>query len=268
MSDFEISFTKEEIRDFLERIEIEESELSEEFLKSIISGIIEHIPFQNISMLTNERIRPSEEMIKSDMLSGMGGLCTVRNPFIHEFLRALGFNVRFISSTMKEIDCHISLIVNINDIDWWVDVGNGFPYIEPVMIGDASVKSNWFMSYKLVFKKNRYHVYHKLNTGIWKSNHHFSIGKVEYSIFDRMHELHYSQPEWGPFLTGLRVNRFWGNGGVIIRDERASSPSGEETIDSAIKLDYFLNRWFLKKGFTECIDIVKADKIWRMAQKR
>ena len=123
MNVFKISFTKEEIKDFLDRIEVKKSEPSEEFLKMIVSGTLEHIPFQNITMLTNERTRPSKEMIKSDMLSGMGGLCTVRNPFLHEFLRALGFNVRFISSTMGKPDCHISLIVNINRIDWWVDQG-------------------------------------------------------------------------------------------------------------------------------------------------
>ena len=267
MNVFEISFTKEEIKDFLDRIEVKKSEPSEEFLKMIVSGILEHIPFQNITMLTNERTRPSKEMIKSDMLSGMGGLCTVRNPFLHEFLRALGFNVRFISSTMGKPDCHISLIANINGIDWWVDVGNGFPYLEPIMIGDTSVKSNWFMEYKLVFDNNKYHVYHKSNESTWYSNHNFTLEEVEYSVFDKMHELHYSQPGWGPFLTGLRVNRFWKDGGVIIRDERASTRHEEETLDSIKKLDNFLNKWFPKKGFTGFINIEKADKIWRTAQK-
>jgi len=267
MTDFEISFSDEEISAFMNRIEIEKSDLSDEFLQSIVSGIFEHIPFQNISMLTNQWIRPSKEMIKADMLSGMGGLCTVRNPFLHEFLRALGFEVRFVSSTMKEPNCHISLIVKIDDDNWWIDVGNGFPYIEPIKLGDDSVKSNWFMSYKLVYNDQRYHVYHRLNGKEWELNHHFSPKGVEYSTFDRMHELHYSVPGWGPFLTGLRVNRFWKNGGVMIRDERASSPNGESTLDSVIKLESWLKRWFLKSGFTDCVELDKADKIWKREQK-
>jgi len=45
---FEISFSDEEISAFMNRIEIEMSDLSDEFLQSIVSGIVEHIPFQNI----------------------------------------------------------------------------------------------------------------------------------------------------------------------------------------------------------------------------
>ena len=62
-------------------------------------------------------------------------------------------------------------------------------------------------------------------------------------------------------ISGLK------DGGVIIRDERASTPHGEETLDSIKKLDNFLNKWFPKKGFTGFINIEKADKIWRTAQK-
>ena len=131
------------------------------------------------------------------------------------------------------------------------------------MIGDTSVKSNWFMEYKLVFDNNKYHVYHKSNESTWYSNHNFTTEEVEYSVFDRMHELHYSQPGWGPFLKGLRVNRFWKDGGVIIRDERALSPEGEELLDTKYKLKAWLEKWFTCSGFTDCIDIAQADIVWR-----
>ena len=150
-------------------------------------------------MLTNEWIRPTNKLIKHDMLSGLGGLCTVRNPFLHEFLKCLGYKVRFASSTMIEPDCHITLIVELDGNDWWVDVGNGYPYMEPIMLGDQKEKSNWFMKYKLVQKSGRYHVYHKINNGDWELNHHFSAKGVDFSAFDRMHHLHYSVPGWGPF---------------------------------------------------------------------
>jgi len=268
MTNLSIKFTDEEVFDFLNRIEVNHSDLSSDFLKRIVSGIIEHIPFQNVTMLTNKWERPSNDMIKNDMLSGIGGLCTVRNPFLHEFLKHLGFHVNFVSSTISEPDCHISLIVKINDEDWWVDIGNGFPYLDPVKLGDNSTKSNWFMNYKLEFEDGRFHVLHKLRGKEWEINHHFSRNSVDFSTFDRMHYMHYSVPGWGPFLTGLRINRFWQNGAAIIRNDTAFSTNGWSKIDSIIELKSWLSIWFKKSGFLESIDLGLADEIWRREKGR
>ena len=268
MSLLDISFTQGEINSFLNRIECDFTEPSVQQLFSIVSGIIEHIPFQNISMLTNEWVRPTNQMIKHDMLSGLGGLCTVRNPFLHEFLKCLGYNVRLASSTMNEPDCHITLIVELDQHEWWVDVGNGYPYMEPVMLGDEKEKSNWFMKYKLNHEFGRFQVYHKINDHDWELNHHFSPKPVDFTAFDRMHELHYSVPGWGPFLIGLRVNRFWSNGGAIIRNERASSPDGTCEIETDTGLQHWLKKWFTKPGFVDSIDIKKANQTWKKEKRK
>lgn len=268
MTEINIDFSNDEMSQFLKRIEVQHSKISSDFLRNIVAGIIEHIPFQNVSMLTNKWVRPNEEMIKHDMLSGLGGLCTVRNPFLHQFLIALGFDVRFVSSTINEPDCHISLVVNMNNEDWWVDVGNGFPYLEPIRLGDEKIKKNWFMEYRLVKENSRYYVHHKLRGKDWKINHHFSPDGVKFSVFDKMHNLHYSVPGWGPFLTGLRINRFWDEGGVVIRDERALSPDGESELDSVSKVESWLEKWFTKPGFTDSINIKNADNVWRRERRR
>ncbi len=261
-------FEQEEINHFLRRINVTPAVISSEYLKEIVSGIIEYIPFQNVSMLTNEWVRPSEEMIKSDMLTGLGGLCTVRNPFLHEFLRELGFNVRFVSSTISEPDCHISIIVEIEGEEWWVDVGNGFPYFDPIRLGDKSTKENWFMSYRLENVGGRYFVYHKMNNSSWKMNHHFSPEPVDFSVFDHMHEQHYSVPGWGPFLIGLRINRFWEDGGAIVRNEQSTCPTGESLLDTVDKLESWLNEWFTAPGFLDNVDISSADEIWRRERSK
>lgn len=268
MTDLCIEFTDEEVSDFLNRIEVTHSSLNHEFLSCIVSGIIEHIPFQNVTMLTNEWKRPSNDMIKNDMINGIGGLCTVRNPFLHQFLLNLGFDVNFVSSTILEPDCHISLIVKIDNEEWWVDVGNGFPYLEPVRLGDTTTKENWFMSYKLSFENGRYHVWHKLNGKDWNINHHFSPSFVEFSVFDRMHELHYSVPGWGPFLTGLRINRFWENGAAVVRNDTIFSKNGFSFVTGTTSLRNWLNLWFKKPGFLDSIDLEEADKIWRREKAR
>jgi|MDSW01.1.fsa_nt_gb N-hydroxyarylamine O-acetyltransferase len=263
MADFRIDFTDEEVESFLHRIEVNCSQPSPSFLEAIVSGIIEHIPFQNFSMLTDDWVRPSPHKIKLDMLSGHGGLCTVRNPFLHELLDRLGFSVRFVSSTIMEPDCHISLLVNIDNKDWWVDVGNGFPYLKPIMLGDESEVTHPFIHYRIVNVEDRWHVQHRKPEEDWKTNHHFSDIGVPYSVFDKMHHLHYSTPGWGPFLTGLRVNRWWPEGGVILKDERASSPHGEIILKTPSEITGWLNKWFIKSGFLDSINVAAADLIWR-----
>ena len=263
MAELNLEFTEMEIQSFLKRIEVDFSVPNEQSLEEIVSGIIEHLPFQNFSMLTDDWVRPSPLKIKRDMLSGHGGLCTVRNPFLHEFLKSLGFSVRYVSSTINEPDCHISLLVNIDNNDWWVDVGNGFPYLKPIQLGNQREINHPFIKYRIVNKQGRWYVQHKKSEGEWKTNHHFSDNGVPYSIFDKMHKLHYSIPGWGPFLTGLRVNRWWMEGGVILKDERAFSPDGEEILRTPMEIISWVKKWFPKSGFLDSIDVQNADLIWR-----
>lgn len=261
MVDFSLNLTSDEVSSFLEQVHLEEDQPSLSFLTNIVSGITEHVPFQNITMLTGPMHRPSNEWIKREMLGGLGGLCTVRNPFLYALLEALGFEVRFVSSTMIEADCHISLMVRIENKDWWVDVGNGYPYFSPIQLGDETPQQNWFLSYRLIQNGNRYEVQHMSNKGTWTVNHHFSPHGVDFSVFDRMHEMHYTQPGWGPFLTGLRVNRFWADGGAIIKDQQATSPSGEERIERPQELSLWLRKWF-NPDFYDSVDIDAAYRRW------
>tara|TARA_B110000444_G_C18576271_1_gene471838 strand:- start:95 stop:601 length:507 start_codon:yes stop_codon:yes gene_type:complete len=165
---------------------------------------------------------------------------------------------------MGEPDCHISLIVKIDNEDWWVDVGNGYPYFEPVKLGDESVHSNWFLSYRVVRKADRWEVQHHSSSG-WVVNHFFTDDGVEYSRFDRMHELHYTVPGWGPFLIGLRVNRFWNNGGAVLRDTKATSPDGEEILETPLQLKKWLKSWF-SPAFFENINVDEAFNAWKGVQ--
>ena len=262
MVDFELELSDKDIARFLELIHVEKRTVGSQFLNEIVSGIVEHIPFQNITMLTGPRHRPSTDWIKREMLSGLGGLCTVRNPFLYAFLKKLGFKVRFVSSTILEPDCHISLIVSLNDDEWWVDVGNGYPYFSPILLADESPQSNWYFRYRLVRKGPRYEVQHAFPGEEWSTNHHFSPIGVNFSVFDHMHEMHYQEPDWGPFLTGIRVNRFWSDGGAILKDHRATSPDGMEVLSEPEKIQSWLEQWF-GPTFWNHIDVYVAYKSWK-----
>ena len=87
------------------------------------------------------------------------------------------------------------MIVTIDEEEWCIDVGNGYPYFSPIRLGDESPKSNWFFQYRLVPKGDRYEVQHALSGEEWVVNHHFSPKGV-ISVFDYMQEMHYNQPGW------------------------------------------------------------------------
>ena len=138
-------------------------------------------------MLTQERSRPSPQKICSDMLSGLGGVCTIRNPFLFHLLAKLGFNVRLVSASMDRQNCHIALVVQINDEDWWGDAGNGYPYQYPIKLGDESPKTHPFLKYRVVPQDNLWVVEHSHND-IWTTNYTFSSDGVDLSSFDEMYE--------------------------------------------------------------------------------
>lgn len=170
-----------------------------DLLKRIVKGTMTRIPFQNFSMLTEERKRPSPQKIIDDMLpGGLGGLCTVRNPFLYLILKALHYKVSFISGTTFQLriggasearvpvpDSHIALLVHVGDDHYWVDVGNGYPYLEPFRLGDAGVVEHPFMKYRVVEisegGSRRLHVQHqKASDNSWSSNYTFSQTPVAY----------------------------------------------------------------------------------------
>ena len=59
------------------------------------------------------------------------------------------------------------------------------------------------------------------------------------------------------------MNRFWKNGGAIIRNERASSPEGTCDLKTDAQLGSWLNKWFTKSGFVDRVDVSKANSIWK-----
>jgi len=60
-------------------------------LDALIVSMLERIPFHNLTLLTRERRPPTMDEIKQDMMSGIGGPCSVVNSFFATLLDVLGF---------------------------------------------------------------------------------------------------------------------------------------------------------------------------------
>ena len=256
---YNLSISSDEVLAFLDRIEVHIENPSIQFLENIVQQTMAMIPFQNLSMLIRPRNRPSWGTIKSDMIDGSGGLCTSRNPFLKALLQKLGFDTWFVSSSMDKPDCHIGICVNLEDSIWWVDIGNGYPYLKPYQLGSEKIINHPFMDFRIIEEDGLWLVQHRMNSSKkWIVNQRFKSDPVDYHFFDSMHENHYTKVGWGPFLSGIRINRWTSSESIILRDKRASSSLGECTINSDKELNSWINSNFPTNSFRMGIDEINA----------
>ena len=193
---------------------------SKSALKALVEGTLSRVPFQNISMLARPRRAPTLAEVRDDMLSGRGGPCGHMNPFLAAVLHELGYKAQLVAGSMQAADCHIALLVLLDGEHLWVDVGNGFPYLEPIALTDLQPRRHPFIDHRLRrIGDERWQIEHRRQgQDQWVRNYDFQVTPRSFASFADMIEAHYSQPGYGPFLLGLRVNYHTPHRSVVIRD--------------------------------------------------
>lgn len=209
-----------DVEAFHASLELQVASPSKAALAAIVGRMLQRVPFQNICMLARPRRAPTLAEIRDDMLSCRGGPCGHQNPFLAALLHELGYDVDLVSGAMQAPDCHIALIVNLAGEKLWVDVGNGFPYFEPIALDDARPHRHPMLEYRLVSREGgRYQVEHRpRGHEAWVRNYDFDTTPRSFDFFEDMIDSHYSRPGYGPFLLGLRVNRHLPDRSIVLRN--------------------------------------------------
>lgn len=225
----EAALSPAEVDEFLRRLGLGRQRPSRDYLRQMIRASYTCVPFQNLSMLVRPRQPPTWDQIAEDMLSGLGGLCTTSNPFFCALLHRLGFETCLLSSAMGGVeDCHIALGVRFGESLVWVDLGNGFPYLEPLAI---DCREEWVFAgfhYRVERQGTLLNVWQdQLGTSHTRMNQSINLCSVPYSYFETMRYQHYTVPGFGPFLTGIRVNRWEADRGYVLRDRLAGEVPGK-----------------------------------------
>ena len=122
----------------------------------------ERVPFQNITILSSPIGTidvPSLDQIKSDHLSGRGGLCYGHNRFFCELLCALGYKAHMASGQVTNPDGHLVVIVDAmpngdTGTPYFVDNGFGIPHHRPVPL-DFETESPVYNLGHSIFKITR-----------------------------------------------------------------------------------------------------------------
>ncbi len=196
-------------------------------LQHVTATLMVSCCYNNIPMLIRNRGRaPTWGELADDMLSGIGGPCTVANIFLREFLCHLGFNCELLScykvkGEQKEL-MHIGLLVRVERDNYFLDFGNGYPYFSPASFDAPNIQSHGGLHYRLQHRD-----------GMWYAMQHKSargsnFGKTDRFIddfliklepkplryFSDMMHRHYTDFAFSHFLRSLRLINF-PNGGVF-----------------------------------------------------
>lgn len=203
-------FDEPQVEALLRRLELAPEVPSVPALTRLIRAWLGRIPFQNVTMLARARRAPTLEEIRDDVLSGRGGPCGVMNPAMAALLHRLGYDVCLISGSMQAPDCHIALLLRLADVDWWLDVGNGHPYLEAVALGDEQVRHHAGLRWRIRAREPGFYAVEHLvpDADDWKCSYTFRPEPHPFSFFEGMIHSHYTQPGYGPFLMGLRLIRY------------------------------------------------------------
>lgn len=209
-----------DVEAFHARLDLPIAAPSKAALRAIVGRMLARLPFQNVCMLARPRRAPTLAEIRDDMLSGRGGPCGHQNPFLVALLHELGYEVELVAGTMQAPDCHIALLVTLDGAPAWVDVGNGFPYLEPIALDDARPRLHPMLDHRLVARADgRHQIEHRpRGHDAWLRNYDFDRTPRPFDDFGDMIASHYSRPGYGPFLLGLRANAHTPDRSIVLRD--------------------------------------------------
>ncbi|UQA58615.1 arylamine N-acetyltransferase family protein [Polyangium aurulentum] len=190
-------------------------------LRRLLRAYLGRIPFQNVNMLARYGRAPAVAEILEDMRRGAGGPCNVMNPFLAALLARMGYDVALSSGSMAQPDCHIALSVRLEGRTYWLDAGNGHPYLEPVAFGDQTPRFHAGLTFRLATRGSGVFAVEHLfaDTDTWKTSYTLTLEPRPLRFFAAMIEQHHTEPEFGPFLSGLRLVRFPDGALTAIRDD-------------------------------------------------
>ncbi len=109
-----------------------------EGLRAIVAAHLERVPFENVSKLLlfgrEGKGRPFtfKEFLDGIEHADMGGTCYSSNLFLFELLRALRYDTTLLSADMSSPDVHSSIRVQLDGVEYHVDVGYAAPFCRPI----------------------------------------------------------------------------------------------------------------------------------------
>lgn len=196
---------------YLERIHYQESLLpSGESLRALQLAHLLAVPFENLSIHTNERILLQEEWLFDKIVRRRrGGFCYELNGLFAALLRRLGLAVTLLSAGVARADGsfgpeydHLALLVTLED-RWLVDVGFGDSFRQPLLLDNREVQPQGERAYQIVSDGEYLTLNEREAEAEWKPQYRFTLLANALSDYEAM--CHYHQTSPATSFTQQRV---------------------------------------------------------------
>jgi len=176
-------------------------ELTVDCLRALHLAQLKSIPFENLDIPLNRRIRLTKEDILEKLLEQKrGGFCYELNYAFSLLLNSLGFQVKLLSASVfdgtdfgKDFD-HLLLLVKIDHKPYIADVGFGDSFREPLAL-DSGISSQSDTRYKIEKSGENYTLLQQKNDEKWTTQYLFSLHAQDIADFNKMCNFHQTSPE-------------------------------------------------------------------------
>ncbi|MBE0392888.1 hypothetical protein [Flavobacterium sp. PL002] len=121
-------------------------------IESLLFEEFKSVPFHNLFMLNN---------IENKDLS-LGGTCSDKVLHFREILKNNGIETKLHSSFINNIECHRMLSVSIENQNYFIDIGSGWPSLKLFPEFKPVEYSVYGMSFKTEIFESKLIIYHKI----------------------------------------------------------------------------------------------------------
>lgn len=224
---------------YLKRINYSGSlERTPETLRALQLAHLLAVPFENLSIHSNEPIVLNEDVLFSKIIDNRrGGFCYECNGLFAGLLRALGFDVKMLAAGVGRADRtfgppfdHMTLMVTLED-RWLVDVGFGDSFLEPLLLDSRSEQVQGTRAFRIEEADNDHLIMSRRNDGgDWQPQYRFDLEPHEFPDYEETCVFHQTSPD-SHFTKGVICSLATGDGRITLSDMRLITTGPQEERD-------------------------------------
>jgi N-hydroxyarylamine O-acetyltransferase len=187
---------------YLERISYQGSFRPDgDSLRTLQLAHLYRVPFENLSIHTNEKILLQEEWLYDKFVRRRrGGFCYELNGLFAVLLRQLGFPVTLLSAGVARADGsfgpdfdHLALLVSLKN-RWLVDVGFGDSFHQPLLLDRCEVQAQDTRAYQITADGEALTLNEREPEAEWKPQYRFTLQAHELRDYEAMCHYHQTSP--------------------------------------------------------------------------
>lgn len=229
--------TTTQITQYLDRIQAEERSAPDlDYLTHLQHRHLLSIPFENLDIHWKRPIVLAKEPVFQKLiLQKRGGYCYELNGLFCCLLTSLGFKSYLVSARVYQnlkgyspLHDHASIVVQLAERNYLVDVGFGGFCREPILLMEEEI----IPSFPLDYRVDRYYTYWRINAGkgkAWLPEFIFKQRPYSWSDFEQRSHFHQTDPT-SHFAAGPLISILTEQGRITLTNKKWKVAGQEEIL--------------------------------------